>query len=294
MYYRRKVMLALLQKAGGRLSALRFQKLLFLVTREQVEPTYHFVPHLFGSYSFESHEDLVALAKKDLVRKAEVGWDLLAAEDFLGTLQAEDRRVIWEVVEKFRDLSDDQLTRHTYKTYPFFAVRSTIADRLLTQEELAAVESARPKQETRELFTLGYEGLSIEGYFLKLVENNVKVLCDVRRNAMSMKYGFAKGTLSRNCEKMGIQYVHIPGLGIESGLRKDLKTRQDYMDLFQDYEATTLPKATAEKASVLDYLASSRRVALTCFEADHTLCHRSRVADALMQTPGWEPQLSHL
>lgn len=146
----------------------------------------------------------------------------------------------------------------------------------------------------RELFTLGYEGLSIEGYLLKLIENNVHVLCDVRRNAMSMKYGFAKSTLARNCDKMGIQYVHIPGLGIESGQRKDLKTRQDYLDLFEDYEAKTLPKTGAEQASILELLASKRRVALTCFEADHTLCHRSRVADALTQTPGWEPQLSHL
>jgi hypothetical protein len=294
MYYRRKVMLALLQRAGGHLSALRFQKLLFLATRQQAEPAYHFVPYQFGSFSFESYEDMRALLKKQIVREGATGWDLASGEDYLGALKAEDRRLVWEVVEKFRDFTDDQITHYTYTQYPFFAIRSTIADRLLNREEKAAVDRARPKQETRELFTLGYEGLSIEGFLLKLLENNVKVLCDVRRNAMSMKYGFAKGTLSRNCDRMGIQYVHVPGLGIESGLRKDLKTRQDYMDLFQEYEAGTLPKATAEKASVLDHLVTSRRVALTCFEADHTLCHRSRVADALVQMPGWEPKLSHL
>jgi hypothetical protein len=294
MYYRRKVMLALLQKAGGDLSALRLQKLLFLVTRQQGAPSYHFVPYLYGSFSFESYEDMRALVKHQVVKEGEKGWSLDSKEDFLGSLKIEDRQLVWQVVESFRDLSDDELTRHTYKLYPFFAIRSTIAEHLLNKEELAAVEAAKPKQTGRELFTLGYEGLSIEAYLLKLLENNVSVLCDVRRNAMSMKYGFAKSTLSRNCEKMGIQYIHIPELGIESGLRKELKTRQDYMDLFADYEVQTLPKTKAEQASIVELLASKRRLALTCFEADPTLCHRSRVADALVQTPGWEPQLSHL
>ena len=294
MYYRRKVMLALIQKAGGRLSAFRFQKLLFLATRKQAEPTYQFVPYKFGSFSFESYEDMRALVKHNVVRETDKDWELLSKDDYLGALREEDRRLIREVEESFQDLTDDQLIRHTYQLYPFFAIRSTVAKKLLNREELAEVEKARPKQVQRELFTLGYEGLSIEGYLLKLIENNVQVLCDVRRNAMSMKYGFAKGTLERNCEKMGIQYVHIPGLGIESSQRKDLKTRQDYMDLFEDYEAKTLPKTTTERASILELLASKGRVALTCFESDHTLCHRSRVADALMQTPGWEPQLTHL
>jgi len=115
MYYRRKVMLALLQKAGGHLSALRLQKLLFLATRQQV------------------------------VSETEKGWDLTAADDYLGALKAEDRQLVSDVEEQFCDLTDDQLTRHTYKTYPFFAIRSTVAGKLLNQEELAVVESARPR-----------------------------------------------------------------------------------------------------------------------------------------------------
>jgi uncharacterized protein (DUF488 family) len=276
MFYRRKVLLALIQKAGGRINKYRLQKFMFLISRDQVEPTYHFVPYHYGSFSFESYADLRALVKHGVVAESPGEWELKAKDDFFGTLKLEDRQLVMRVEEEFRHLSEDELIRHTYVKFPFFAIHSKVAVTLLNKKELAAVEAEKPVQDETRLFTLGYEGLSVEEYLLRLIQNNVKVLCDVRRNAMS------------------IDYVHIPNLGIESGLRKELKTRQDYMDLFEDYEAKTLPKTHAEQESIIELLAKKKRVALTCFEADHELCHRSRVADALTQVPGWEPQLAHL
>jgi uncharacterized protein (DUF488 family) len=294
MYYRRKVLLALIQKAGGRINKYRLQKFMFLMSRDQSEPTYHFVPYHYGSFSFESYADLRALVKHGVVVESPGEWELKAADDFFATLKAEDRQLVERVEGQFRHLSEDDLIRYTYLKFPFFAIHSKVAATLLNKKEMAAVEAEKPTQVQMQLFTLGYEGLSVEEYLLRLIQNNVKVLCDVRRNAMSMKYGFTKSTLAKHCSYMGIEYVHVPNLGIESGLRKELKTRQDYMDLFEDYEAKTLPKTLGEQSSIVQMLAGKKRVALTCFESDHTLCHRSRVADALTQLPGWEPQLAHL
>lgn len=294
MYYRRKVLLALMQKAGGRIGSYRLQKLMFLVSREQEEPSYHFVPYKFGSFSFESYADLRALSKQGVVKEGPGDWDLAAKTDFFGALKEEDRALVARVVEQFRDLDDDGLIRHTYQQFPFFAIHSEVAAKLLNRQELDAVEAVRPKETGRKLFTLGYEGRSVEEYLLQLIENNISVLCDVRKNAMSMKYGFAKTTLAKNCERFNIEYVHMPELGIDSGFRKDLKTRQDYFDLFEDYKTRTLPHSKEQQKDILTLLASKGRVALTCFEADPDFCHRSRVADALVQAPGWEPQLAHL
>ena len=64
--------------------------------------------------------------------------------------------------------------------------------------------------------------------------------CVMFENAYSQKYGFSKTQLTKACEGVGIEYIHIPELGIESDKRKDLKSQEDYDTLFEDYENTTL------------------------------------------------------
>lgn len=55
----------------------------------------------------------------------------------------------------------------------------------------------------------------LEQYLNKLIENDVKVLCDVRRNPISMKFGFSKHQLIKACNGVGIEYKHIPEVGID-------------------------------------------------------------------------------
>lgn len=68
------------------------------------------------------------------------------------------------------------------------------------------------------------------------------MLCDVRRNPWSRKYGFSKSTLSNACEGVGIRYEHLPELGIVSDARRNLETQADYDALFAHYERYDLPK----------------------------------------------------
>ncbi|UTO27808.1 DUF488 domain-containing protein [Bartonella harrusi] len=96
------------------------------------------------------------------------------------------------------------------------------------------------KDEKACFFTIGYEGKSLENYLDCLIENNIKTLCDVRRNPISRKHGFSKRQLEKAVNNINIEYMHMPELGIASEKRQNLKTQKDYERLFEEYQKTTL------------------------------------------------------
>ena len=109
------------------------------------------------------------------------------------------------------------------------------------------------------------------------------MLCDVRKNPLSRKLGFSKEKLQHITEQIGIKYVHIPALGIESEKRTDLKTSDDYENLFAEYSRTL-----SSHKMQLDYLYSllkkNSRVALMCYEKVPPMCHRHVIRDDLIKT----------
>jgi uncharacterized protein (DUF488 family) len=126
----------------------------------------------------------------------------------------------------------------------------------------------------------------LERYLNQLLQARVTLLCDVRRNPVSRKYGFSKSTLSKACEGVGIRYEHLPELGIDSEERRDLKTQADYDALFADYERESLPKQKDALAKLRGWLKAGERVALTCYELLPQQCHRHCVAEALAHDVG--------
>ena len=122
----------------------------------------------------------------------------------------------------------------------------------------------------------------MEQYINTLIINDVKVLCDVRKNPLSMKFGFSKSRLKSACEGVGIEYIHIPELGIVSEKRKELNSMNDYNKLFTDYEKTVLEHSTNYIKRLVKTLYKKKRIALTCFEKESCMCHRGRVANKLL------------
>ena len=120
------------------------------------------------------------------------------------------------------------------------------------------------------------------------------LLCDVRRNPLSRKYGFSKKTLGKACEGVGIRYEHLPELGIDSEERCELVTQADYDALFAEYERKSLPKQTEALARIRGWIKEGERVALTCFELLPHQCHRHCVAEALALGAGKEWVAVHL
>lgn len=293
MFYRRKLLLALLDALGGSVQAIDFQKYLFLLTRRQQEPAFNFVPHRFGCYSFQSEADKRALADARLIGD-EKGWRLLSRDDFKQELRVADQEAVDAVKGLARKLKGKDLVRHVYVEFPDYAVRSEIAKDILSAQELREIESRKATPIAKCLFTIGYEGRDVDQYLKQLLDAGVRLLCDVRRNPLSRKYGFSKSALSGALSSVGIEYRHIPELGIESDLRKNLKTFADYQRLFARYEHETLKQQELFVRHIAAYVAEFSRVALTCFERDPKFCHRGRVAQAIEKLPDWKWQVSHL
>ena len=67
MFYRRKIILALLQLFEGELEKIRLQKLLFLFTQKQEKAEYDFIPYKFGCYSYSANADLTTMANKAML-----------------------------------------------------------------------------------------------------------------------------------------------------------------------------------------------------------------------------------
>jgi len=293
MYYRRKIILALLEALGKDVSAKSMQKYLFLFTRKQVgEKAFDFVPYKYGCFSFQANQDLLALSKQgyldiEKIERKDSLYHPLYETHFIGDLDMFDTQAIHEVCKLYGNMSQNELIAYTYRTNPFTAINSTIAQYLLTKEEMGKVRECREryKHSSSVLMTIGYEGFTLEKYLKQLICNDIRVLCDVRKNAFSMKYGFSKGILQKACEGIGIKYIHVPALGIESENRKALNTQEDYDRLFEEYEQTSLKQNWGALLYVRSVLDEGKRVCLTCFEKDPRQCHRTRVAKALMELP---------
>jgi len=68
-YHRQRLILFMLEKAGGKLSKMDLQKLLFLYIKESETRHYAFVPYRFGCYSFLVADDLELLHKRGWVNQ---------------------------------------------------------------------------------------------------------------------------------------------------------------------------------------------------------------------------------
>ena len=281
MYYRRKILLGLLQIFGGSLTKLDLQKYLFLLNQEKEAPFYEFIPYKFGCYSFQANQDLSTLNKYKIVKESDIFWNLDDKTNYLNQLKIHDRILITKFYAQFHELRGDALIKYVYEKYPYYAIHSTIAEKLLNAINYKTVLDRKPKSTDQTLFTIGYEGKTVEYFTNQLINADVKVLCDVRKNPLSMKYGFSKNQLKNIVENVGIKYIHFPELGIASDKRKVLNTKNDYDRLFSEYEETTLHTEKTGLEKLYQILLSNKRIALTCFEADHNYCHRSKTAKAL-------------
>lgn len=294
MFYRRKVILGLIELLGGEVEKLRFQKLLFLYAMKKQNPEYDFVPYKFGCYSYSASADMNAMVKKGILAEAEKKYIKIDACKYFQKLKASDARLLEEVISDYSKMSSNALIKHTYLNFPFYAIKSTIAKEVLPGKWYDRVDDAIPKDEEITLFTIGYEGISLEMYLQKLVRNNVKLLVDVRKNPLSMKFGFSKTLLKRYCNSLDVEYLHIPEVGINSDKRQALETQADYDRLFADYRNTTLLETMPSQQHILDLLKEYKRIALTCFEAEPCQCHRSHLAEAIANSPDFNYSLKHL
>lgn len=294
MFYRRKIILAILQAFDGNLPKISLQKLLFLFTNRQTKPDYDFVPYLYGCYSFSANADLTAMVRHEQLSEDKTSFSKICISDYVKTLNEKDKKILIDIKNNYGKLAPHTLMKLTYLNYRYHAINSVKAKEILTDEQYLMVINARPINNQTILYTIGYEGISLEEYLNRLIKNDVKVLVDVRNNALSMKFGFSKTQLRSFCASLNIEYLHIPEVGIQSDKRRELKTQDDYDNLFEIYRKQNLKKTTNQQQEILTLLKSKKRIALTCFEADICQCHRKHLAEAIIKLPEWDFELKHI
>ena len=288
LYNRRKIILALLDAFGGTLNKISIQKLLFLFTRNQADKCFDFLPYKFGCYSFQLNQDLHTLKNYGYIEEKNDDYQLSSLNSEI-TINLFDNQILNQIKKDFINYTTEDLKTYTYQKYPYYAINSTIItdDRVgLSKDEIKKIleqkkDILKKYKNMSCVFSFGYEGVSLEKYINYLIIYNVKVLCDVRKNAFSQKYGFSKATLQNACEGVGIQYIHIPDLGIESNQRQNLLSQKDYDILFEYYKKHTLPNNTNAFNYLTDIIRRNSRVVLTCFEKDPKQCHRTVILDKL-------------
>jgi hypothetical protein len=276
LYKRQQFLLGLLQRLGGKVTATDLQKVVFLyfMDTDADPPHYEFAPYKFGPYSFQLAQDVEVLCKDGYINLDNTP---TAAKSHSYGVQIDASAI--------EPLRGEPLIRKTYEKYPYYAIRSQIIEEVLDENAQAAVHefSEWLENEAQMLLSIGYEGKGFEAFINVLLLNGIKLLCDVRRNPISRKFGFSTGTLQRTLKNVGIQYIHLPELGIESEKRQALDTQDDYNRLFDEYRSS-LP----QRKEALDYVhslfASSHRIALMCYEQDPRCCHRTIIRDYLIDT----------
>lgn len=135
------------------------------------------------------------------------------------------------------------------------------------------------------VFTKGYEGLSIELFIRSLRQAEIACVVDVRKNPVSRKYGFSKSSLSRALGIVGMEYRHMPRLGIPSAKRKGLESDADYRALFRYYRTRILADAGDALDAAIDVV-QRKKSCLMCYEQDPQKCHRTYLAEAIAAASG--------
>jgi uncharacterized protein (DUF488 family) len=282
MLNRQKVVLALMANERDTIGRVRLFKYAFLVAKEAgLGPDfnfYHFLPYKYGPYSFALEREIQTLHGWGYIREDEGGFGIDASMSgevakIVRQLPADVSSAAISTASRYRSLSLDDLLRKVYSTYPQYTFNSS-------RPEMIPSEVKRPAPAPAAIYTLGYEGKSIDSFFDLIVRTGIQAIVDVRANPISRKYGFARRSMAGIAAKMGVRYVHIPELGISSKARKELGSVDSYLKLFAEYEDRMLPRQTAalERASEA---VSSFSAALVCRESDPDFCHRGRLASTL-------------
>lgn len=286
--------MALLQSFGGQLEKMSLQKLLFLMTNKQTQAAYSFIPFHYGSYSISANADLTAMVRNGLIAEGNKHFYKKDKINYIDKLTSNDKSILAEITDKYGNLDCSALIKFTYLNFCYYAINSKLAKDVLSKTEYEKVLAAKPVSDKTILLTIGYEGISLEEYLNRLIKNDVRILVDVRCNAVSMKFGFSKKTLMFYCEKLNIEYVHIPEVGIRSEYRQNLKMQKDYFELFERYKEITLEETKDFQHRILAMLKNNQRIALTCFESDFHQCHRSHLANSLVRLSDWKFELNHI
>ena len=268
---------------------LRLTKYAFLLAQEATDVPaslrYDFVPYHYGPFSFSLYNDLNAIGRDGFITSSGDDEGLTIADHMASAARTEFDQLPWslraaihDTCARYRSISDDELLRVVYSRHPWYAMCTK-------RRDLVSGPPVTVQEASIAAYTVGYEGKSIEGFLRGLLNFGIKRIIDVRYNPVSRKYGFSGAWLREKAKGLGLEYEHVPQLGIPGEDRRELGTVEAYDRLLDRYEREMLPAQTQAIARVASLL-GERASALMCMEADPNRCHRSRLAQTISVRTG--------
>ncbi|MDE1859750.1 MAG: DUF488 family protein [Candidatus Micrarchaeota archaeon] len=268
MYGRQKVLLyAVLQleKHNIPISKTYLDKFLFILSKEskinECVKFYSFYPNHYGPFSNQFYLDIADLQSGGLINDK---LHLTSEEPMGWEISKKAMRIVDYAIEGFLGKN---LIDYVYGKYPEYIVRSRLMKHTAVKEEPG-------------IFSIGYEGHNIDSFLDILIQNRIDAVADLRYNPFSMNLAFTKSRLLHYLNKAGIEYLHMPELGIEGSYRKNLEKNEDYERLFDFYSKELLPKQWGKVKDIAE-MGKGKRVAMLCFEHDKNHCHRGVVSSEL-------------
>src|SRR5262249_31113887 len=136
------------------------------------------------------------------------------------------------------------------------------------------------------LFTIGYEKARLADTVAALKEAGVTTLIDVRDRPQSRRPGFSRRQLEAGMAEAGVRQCGVKGHGTTPQGRGANRMLQ--WELFWRIVDDKLASAEAEHAlAEAGAIATAAPSCLLCYEGDHRICHRGRVADILAARHGF-------
>jgi len=130
------------------------------------------------------------------------------------------------------------------------------------------------------IFTIGYEGATVDEFLAALKEAGVERLIDVRALPLSRRPGFSKSPLRSALGQADIEYVHLKALGTPADGRAAARAGR-HAEMARIYSGQLeLPEAMAQSAQMLE-LAREKPSALLCMEREPAHCHRTLLLNAV-------------
>lgn len=135
----------------------------------------------------------------------------------------------------------------------------------------------------RKLFTIGYTGVSLDEFIVKLNESSIECLIDVREIPISRKRGFSKSALRERLEASGIKYHHFRLLGSPRSLRHEVRETEDFEKFFVSVSRHLTNADSQTQVAEAIEMARCARSCLMCCCSDWKFCHRKCVVDEILR-----------
>ncbi|WP_054693665.1 DUF488 domain-containing protein [Syntrophomonas palmitatica] len=136
----------------------------------------------------------------------------------------------------------------------------------------------------QKIYTIGYEGKTLEEFLKTLKNAGVTFLVDVRENPNSRKKGFSKQILSETLNNQDIKYKHFAKLGTPKDIRLEYQSSGNIDFLFEHYR-NYLKQNPEYIDNLLDEIGDNC-ACLMCFEKLATQCHRLVITEYLFINHG--------